>query len=232
MRLALASTIALAALAAGSARAQVALVTTHDRDNAQQNWLAGAVAAGAGSHWQHLSPQLVPADYQSCGATDFRCFCDVGKRRGASHVLVLGVAALGPRDAVVSAQLFAAGDARVLFEEAIVQPGDAGGDDDGRAAVREMIARLVKTDGPPPVQPRPALPATDPPPADLSPLGMAGLGVLGAGVLAAGATATVATLQVTLAADYQGATTAALIGTTVAGVIMVSGAAILAVDGL
>ncbi len=232
MRLALVSTIALAALAAPDARAQLAIVATHDRNNAQESWLAGAVAAGAAAHWQPLSPQLTPADHQRCGSNDHRCLCAEAKRRGASHVLVIGVAPLGARDAVVSAQLYTADDAGVLFEEAVVQPGEAGGDDDGRAVVRDLVARLVLEEGPPPVVPRPAPTLVAPPPDELSVLGMTGLGALGVGVVAAGTAATVATLEVVLAADYGAATTAAVVGSAVAGVALVAGAVILAVDGL
>ncbi len=233
MRIALASVILAAALFAAGARAQVAVVTAHDANDAQQNWLAGAVAAGAMAHWQALSPQLLPQDYRRCAATDFACFCEIAKARGASHVLVIGVAPLGAREAVVSAQLLAASDARMLFEEAVVQPGERGGDDAGRAVVLEMVARLVSQEGPPAVAPRPAPPPTDDAASPLiSPLGMTGLGALGVGALAGGVGATVATLQVTLAADYQGASTSAIVATTVAGVALLAGAVILAVDGL
>ncbi|OGQ14110.1 MAG: hypothetical protein A2138_21465 [Deltaproteobacteria bacterium RBG_16_71_12] len=232
MKLALATVLGLALLPATLARAQLAVVPTHADDDPVQSWLVGAVVEAASSHWQMLSPQLLPGELGRCPANDVSCLGDIARRRGASHLLIVGVAPLGARDAVVSAQLFAVGADRPLFEGTVVQPGDSGDDDDGRSALRELIARLVATRGPPPARPRPAPAPVDPPDDEPGALGMTGMGALGAGAVGVGVTTVVAALQFSNSYDYRGATSTVMIGGGVSGVLLLGGIVLLTIDSL
>lgn len=232
MRLGLALVVGLALLAAAVARAQVAVVPTHAADDPTQSWLVGTVAEAASSHWQTLSPQLLPAELRRCPANDVSCLGDVARKRGASHLLIVGVAPLGPRDAVVSAQLFAVGADGPLFEGTVVQPGDSGGDDDGRSALRELIARLVATRGPPPARPRPPTEPVDPAGEESGALGMTGIGALGAGAVGVGVTAVVAALQYNNSYDYRGAASTLLVGGGISSALLLGGIVLVTLETL
>lgn len=230
MKLALTSIVALALLPVAAARAQVAVVPTHAADDARQSWLVGTVVEAAGARWHMLSPQLLPADLRRCPGNEVGCLGDVARKHGASHLLIVGVAPLGARDAVVSAQLYAVGTDQPLFEGTVVQPGDAGDDDDGRAAVRDLAARLVAAQGPPAARPAPPPAPVDPPGEGLGAVGMTGLGALGAGAIGVGVTAALAAVQFSNSYDYPGATSTMLIGGGISGALLLGGVVLLTVE--
>jgi hypothetical protein len=234
VRLGCATTFCAALLFAGAAQAQLAVVTTSATDEPRHRQLVGAVVEAALARWEPLSPQLLPEDLRDCSAADVECLRDVARQRGASHVLILGVAPLGPRAAVVAAQLFAVDTARALFEETAMQPGDEGGKDEGLGAVRELAARLLKEQGPPGVIPRPPPepPPLPPAPSAVGVLGIGGASALGLGVLGIGATAAVAASAFVEDEDYAATTSAVAVGGSVSALLIIVGAGLMAADTL
>ena len=232
MRLTFASVMAGALALAGAAHAQLAVVTAHAPDDAVQGYLVSAVVEAALTRWEALSPQLLNEDLRSCPANDAECLRELSRKRGATHLLVVGVAPLGPRDAVVSAQLFSVGDEAPLFEGTAVQPGDSGGDDDGRSDVRELSRRLVAISGPPPAQPHPQPPPPEPATSDMGVLGLVGVGAVGVGAVGAGVTAILAAQKFTGARDYSGVVSMVVIGGSLSGAVLLAGVALLTAENL
>ena len=232
MRLRFASVMTDALLLAGAAHAQLAVVTTHAADDAVQRYLVSAVVEAAQSRWEALSPQLLTEELRRCPSNDAGCLRELARKRGASHLLIVGVAPLGPRDAVVSAQLFSVGDEVPLFESTAVQAGDSGGDDDGRSDVRELALRLIATAGPPLAVPHPSPAPAEPPPSDMGVLGLSGVGAIGVGAVGAGLTAIVAAQKFTGEQDYAGVVSTVLIGGGLSGALLLGGVVLLTAENL
>lgn len=233
MRVAFATAVLAALLLSGAARAQLAVVPTYAINDAAQRHVVSAVVEPALDRWQALSPQLLPDDLRACPANDVECLRALARKRGASHLLVVAVAPLGPRDAVVAVQLYATSSDHALFEDTVVQAGDAGGADDGRANTRALAERLVATSGPPPATPAPVAPPTaETSSGELGALGLGGVGAVGVGAVGAGLTALLAAQQFTADHDYASVTATVMIGGAVSGALLLGGVALLTVDAL
>ena len=141
---AVASLVVLAA----PVRAHVAIAAVLAPDDPAQRDLAATVASAARRAWD-ASP-LLAGSQTACAAEDNACLRGEAKKLGASHVLFIGVAALGVRDHVVGAQLFAVDDATPIFEGSAVQPWTSGSFEQ----VNALVERLIHAPGPPLAAPR------------------------------------------------------------------------------
>lgn len=207
-------------------------VTLPDKSPVHRDFAAGMVAE-AHARYAVLSPALTPEEVTAC-QVDETCLLSLAKRREASHLMLVGVASLGPTESVVSLRVLdAASGAEVVNLSDLAEPGT-----DPAAAGRELAARAFGgVTGLPPkgeVQAPPeAEPVERPVSAPrrwtgLNPLSLVGWGVLGAGALGAGA-ALVAGVPLFLESggDIEGYTL--LTGSGVAGVLAV-GFGLLATD--
>ncbi len=183
---------------ASAVRAEgVALALNLPDENPVHRDFASGVAAEAAARWQMMSPQLDPNASTECKAEQ-QCLLRSARLRGATHLLLVGVAALGARDFVVSIQVF---DVKASKELLAYSDVHAGGDD-ARATGREVALKQLasvrglpaKEDAPPPSR-APDVAAAPPPVVDEaieSPptlLGYAGFGVMGGALVVAAATA-------------------------------------------
>lgn len=138
--------VALVAMAAAPAIAQVVVtITPHDEDVAQRD-IAGVIVTKARERWHVLVPQLSPAKRKSCQTSDTACLRGIAHEALATHLLVIGIAAVGVRDHVVAVQLFDLDVAEPLFEESAVQPGAL----EELTVVNALASRLLAVPGPPP----------------------------------------------------------------------------------
>jgi hypothetical protein len=96
---------AVAAVGSPAARADgIALAVNLPDNNAMHRDFAAGFVSVVAERFRLLAPQLLPADTVACRA-DLACLAERAKERGASHLLTIGIAALGPRDVVVSMKL-------------------------------------------------------------------------------------------------------------------------------
>lgn len=233
MRLIHGTALLAALLLAPAASAQLAVAPTFVATDAVQRHLVSAVVEPALEHWQGIAPQLLDEDLRTCPANDVSCLRKLARKRGAAHVLVVSVAPLGPRDAVVAVQLYSVQSDTPLFEDTAVQPGDAGGDDDGRGQARELTARLLKVEGLMSAGPAPVAPTVPEPTAsELGPLGFGGIGAIAVGAVGAAATTIVAANQFGNDQDYDGALATTLWGGGVSGALVIAGIVLVTVDTL
>lgn len=164
------------------ARAQVAVAAAIDGADVSQRSLASLVVGRASEQWSMLDPQLMPSATADCEATDSRCLREVARKRGASHVLLVGVAPVGTRDHVVVVQLFATSDETALYEGSVRQRGSQNTPEE----VERLARELVQTRGPAPrvAEPSAIAPSSSP----MSALQVAGATTLAVSALALGGT--------------------------------------------
>jgi hypothetical protein len=152
-----------------SARADVALAVSLPDTNAVHRDFAAGVVDEAVSRFALLSPPLPPEDVTKC-STDDACLLLAAKRAGATHLLFIGVAAMGAADFVVSVRLFELENAKELASHsALAAPGR-----DPRAAGRKLGEQaLASVTGLAPPRPPPVVEEEEPLP---EPVGYTGLG--------------------------------------------------------
>lgn len=178
---------------AGPARAGgVALALNLPDENPVHRDFAGGIVAEAASRWRMLRPQMEPNESVRCAA-ERTCLLKHAVLRGADHLLLVGVAALGPREFVVSIQVFEAATGKELLGYSDVQTAG----EDARASGRRLAAaQLARVQGIPPQEPERVVEAPPPRNAPVEPvvlpraLGWAGVGTMGASVALGLATAT------------------------------------------
>jgi len=182
----------LASLMAPSARAAIAVsVSIPDRNAVHRDFAAGIVDE-ARARFALISPPLPASAAAACG-TDEKCLRELATTHDASHVLLIGIAAIGTAEFVVSVRLLdaASGDALTNLSD-IATPGQ-----DPRASGRSLGRRaFAKVSGlPPPVAPSsPVASSSASPPADpparpydgLSTLSLTGWAVTGVSLVGAG----------------------------------------------
>jgi hypothetical protein len=224
--LAVVTAVVVVAAAALPARAQVAVVTTLPEPDPGQRDVAAGIVAVAAERWQLLSPPLDPDVTAAC-KTDTACMLTAARARGASHLLVVGVAGVGRRDHVVALQVLDAGG-RVLFDNTAIVPGGGAPVDVGTTAA----AVLARVDGPPQAAPRPAkdapIAAAHLPATSTTALTAAGVSLIVAGALTATTTALLPTVG---AVEGDQALTVAAGGAVAAAALGVAGVVCVLVDG-
>lgn len=212
------------------ARAQVAVVTTLPEPDPGQRDVAAGILAVAAERWELLSPPLDPDVTAAC-KTDTACMLQAARARGATHLLVVGVAGVGRRDHVVALQVLDSAG-RVLFDDTAIVPGGGAPFDVGSSAA----AVLTRVDGPPRATPA-AAPATTttatttavaPPPQATSGWAVAGVSLIAAGALTAASTSFAA---VSGAVPVDDAVVVTTIGASAAALLGVLGVACVVIDG-
>lgn len=232
MRLALVALALGALVVSDGARAQVAVVANYAQGDAAQRHIVSAVVNPALERWQGLAPQLLPDDARACPANDVACLRGLARKRGASHLLAVSVAPLGIRDVVLVVQLYSVSSETALFDSSVVQPGDAGGDDDGLGAVRDLTGKLLKSEGMPLALPTPAPAPVAAAPKELGALGFSGMGFLATGAVGAGLTALLAMHQFANESAFTDARNTVLLGGGVSGALLIAGVALVSADTL
>jgi len=120
-----------------SSSAQVAVaLTLPDPDPAHRDLAAGLVGAVA-ERVELLAPALPLNDVVVC-AGELACLKQLATKHGASHLLVVGVAGLGTREAAVSVQVLDAAG-KVLLEDNAVVAGSDVPRDDGAALASKVL---------------------------------------------------------------------------------------------
>lgn len=166
-----------------AAAAGVALALNLPDDNPVHREFAAGILTDAYARWDMMSPQLAPEEVDRCQAEE-RCLLQVAKERAASHLLIVGVAALGATDFVVSVKLLDTASSRELSSYSdLATPGK-----DPRLAGAQVAQRtFASVQGVPaatPVDPVPEpAPDTKPRYDGLSPVALAGWGIAGAGAV-------------------------------------------------
>ena len=161
----------LALLASSTSSAQVAVAVTLPDANVTHRDIAASVVRVVAGRWEVLEPALSRQATVLCGL-DVECLRGLAAEARASHLLIVGVAGLGLRDAAVSVRLLDA-SGRVLFDDAAVVSGS----DDPLRSATDLGERLAATPSVPPRLPRLVHQDTDPA------RGLLGAGLLGAGVV-------------------------------------------------
>ena len=82
----------------------VALAVTLPEANPIHRDFAAGVVADAQERWTLLRPQLIPDEVDRCQAEE-PCLLQLAQARGATHLLLIGVAGLGSAEFVVSIKL-------------------------------------------------------------------------------------------------------------------------------
>lgn len=179
--------------AAGPSGGVATAVTIPDDNPALRAVAAGALAA-AGERWGLLVPPLRPEAAEVCQA-EIRCLLNLASDRGASHLLVLGVATLSEDEVVVSMQLFATENSTEVmsFTDVVALEHDPFGT--GRRLAEGQIADVEGVPGPGEVEPRWPPP---PPPEVQRYLGFSWLSIAGWSVVGVGAATGLAGLGVGL----------------------------------
>lgn len=231
MRSAVVLVVALCAL---EARADgVALALNLPDDDAVHREFASGIVEDASARWAMLSPQMPPTESATCRAEQ-ACLLDKATLRGASHLLLVGVAGLGARDFVVSVQVFDVKSRQELLAYSDVHAAGA----DARVAGRSLgSAKLAGVQGLPPAgtvappdTPAPALAARESPPTWL---GFAGFGLIGAAAAVALTTSAFGMYDLQtrpLAVDPQNAQVIGIGAATAAAVIFVTGVGAIVYD--
>ncbi|MDP2344748.1 MAG: hypothetical protein Q8O67_27615 [Deltaproteobacteria bacterium] len=217
--------VGFAAVFPVSARAQVAVAVTLPDNNPTHRDVAAAIVNAVDDAWLMLSPQLDPVDVAVC-KTEFGCLQRDALARGASHLLVIGVAGLGTRDYVVSFQLY---DARgiKLVDENTVQTASASPTVDGAG----LASTLLRVPSMPKALPVAVAPAVPPGPTNLALTGVAL--VAGGGVV--GVATAIAALSLAVepssAANRDGLITGTIAATSFAVLLGAAGVGCIVVDG-
>lgn len=234
--------LVVALLAASSAQAKggVALALNLPDENAVHRDYASGIVAEASARWAMLSPQLEPSESAKCKAEQ-ECLVKSAYVRGASHLLLVGVAGLGARDFVVSIQIIRVREGDRLVQEELLAYSDvhtAGVD--ARAAGRALAAtRFASVPGLPPAggdaveEPPPPPSSGEELPSAPTWLGYAGLGALGLSAAAAGAATTVGAVGLFTrppAVDENVVRVVGVTGAAAAALLFVGGAAAMVVD--
>ncbi len=169
-------------------------VTLPDQSPVQRDFAAGMVSE-AYDRFAMLAPRLSPEEVAAC-KTDEGCLLALAKRRTASHLLLVGVASLGPTEYVVSLRVLdTTSGAEVVNASDLAEPGG-----DPAGAGRRLASRAFENAAGLPPKAASTTSAADrrgDEPADdvttaakrwtgANPLSLVGWGVAGAGVLAAG----------------------------------------------
>lgn len=186
---------ALVVLASSAALADggvAVAVTLPDKSPVHRDFAAGMVGE-AYERFEMLSPALTPDEVASCQVEE-RCLLALAQKRAASHLMLVGVASLGPTEHVVSLRVLdIASGAELVNLSDLADPGA-----DPAAAGKALAARaFASAQGLPPRVEAPA-PSPDPDPAvdetraplrrwtGLNPLSLVGWGVVGAATVGAG----------------------------------------------
>jgi hypothetical protein len=197
----------LASLVAPAARAEVAVAVSIPDVNAVHRDFAAGIVDEARARFAVQSPTLRPREVAACSG-DEKCIVELAARSNASHVLVVGIAAIGPAEFVVSLRLFDAASGESLTGVSDVASPGRDPREAGRALAKQAFASVT---GLPP--PAPA-PQEDPPPAPsappdprysgVSPLSLAGWGIVGVSAVgAAGGVVVGGFLQETSGSDFR-----------------------------
>ena len=213
-------------LVAVSARAQVAVAVTLPDNNPTHRDVAAGLVDAVDDRWSMLSPQLNPTDVAQC-KTEFGCLQGISLARGASHLLVIGIAGLGTRDYVVSFQLYDSRGTK-LVDENTVETASVRPTDDGAG----LAAKLLLVPGMPQLAPAPVVVAPVVPPGP-STLAVTGMALVAGGVVVGIGTAIAAlglAVEPASASERDGIVTGAVFGTTLAVLLGAAGAACVVVD--
>jgi hypothetical protein len=163
------------------AEALALAVSLPDQSVAHRDFAAGLVQTASARH-QMLAPQLTPDDVSRCRA-DEACLLAKAGERAASHLLSVGVAALGPEELAVSLRVVHVASGAVVLNLSDLVELSA----DPRAAGRALAERAFAGAS--------GLPPRAPPAPSGAPVGAAaappssGLALVGYGVLGASAVA-------------------------------------------
>jgi hypothetical protein len=209
--------VVVTALFAHASHAQVAVAVNLSEDNAVHRDIAAGVVAATADKWALTSPQLLPSDVDACRA-DVSCLTRLAGAHGASHVMLVGVATLSPREAVLSLQLFDAHGTKQFEDSAVLVVKH-----DARAETRALLApRLAAVTGPP----SKIVVVTPPPKVAHTP-------VLGVSLLGAGGAVAAATVGTSLALLHTPdvGVPVAIAGAAVSVVLVGAGCLDLLVDG-
>jgi len=171
------------ASAASTANAQVALALTLTDQSPRHRDVAAGIVSRLADQWAFVHPPLAADEIALCRG-ERACTIKLAAARGASHLLMLGVAGLGPRDVVVTAQVIAvtaAGDGADVADVNAVVVGSANAATDGHDVADTLVAAVG---GVPAAQPRPerAIGVVDDVPWDV-----VGVVIVAAGVVVGGA---------------------------------------------
>ena len=211
-----------------SARAQVAVAVTLPDNNPTHRDVAAGIVDAIDDGWLMLAPQLDPVEVAVC-KTEFGCLLRSALSRGASHLLVIGIAGLGARDYVVSFQLYDARGTK-LVDENTVETASVSPVADGAG----LALKLLRVPGIPKATTttQPPVPTAPPGPSTLALTGMAL--VAGGGVVGFGTTVAALTLAVepASAADRDELITGTVVATSLAVLLSAAGAVCVVVDSL
>jgi hypothetical protein len=109
---------------------------------------AAGVSEEARQRWHVIMPPLAPSKVAACQA-DVKCLSSQAKTQDASHLLILGIAALGPAELVVSMRMLdlATGDPIFTFNEIKKLESLGNAQVEGAELGRRQLKRIQ---GPPP----------------------------------------------------------------------------------
>lgn len=191
MRSALSLLVLGTLLFAASAGARVAVAVSIPDANAVHREFAAGIVGEAESRFDVMSPPLPPSQLATCG-TDEKCLLEAARGVGASHLLVIGVAALGPAEFVVSVRMLDVKTGEALANISDIATPGRNPREEGFLLAQRVLAPIQ---GVPEAKARP--PAPEPPPdpgapvdpsySGVSVLSVAGWSIVGAAV--AGGTA-------------------------------------------
>lgn len=106
-------------LLAPLARADVAVAVTLPDQNAAHREVAGGLVEALATEWTLLTPPLRPEAVDACRG-EVQCLRALAAQNNASHLVILGIAGLGARDLVLTAQVWNASGIRLADETAVV----------------------------------------------------------------------------------------------------------------
>jgi hypothetical protein len=212
--------LVVAALWSPLARAQVAVAVTVPDQNPSHRDLAAGIVEQVASRWAFVHPPLATEAVALC-RTDVVCLRGLATTAGASHLLLIGVAGLGTREAAVTTRLLGV-DGTAAFEETdVISIGPA-----PRADGVPIATRLL---GAVPSMPPPNARVERAPP-ETPPWAMFGTTLVGAGAVVAAAGFGVGLVALADPDQRDLAMGAAIGGGTIGAVAALVGAAFVVVD--
>ena len=207
--------VVVSLLASSSAAAQVAVALTLPDPNPTHRDIAAGVVERVAERWELLSPAL-PGNAVALCVGEVTCLQQLADEHGATHLLVVGVAGLGPREAALSVQLFDDVGTALINDSVVVEGSDP------REEGRGLVARLLLLS---PVMPaRVARPVRNAGARD----GVLGAGLVGAGVVVGAGSWVGASLLADSAPDA--AVVAAIAGVSAGVVLAAVGTVLVVVD--
>ena len=129
--------VVVSLLVSSSSAAQVAVALTLPDPNPTHRDIAAGVVDIVAERWELLSPAL-PANAVALCVGEVVCLQQLAEKHAATHLLIVGVAGLGAREAALSVQLFD-DVGTVMLDHSVVVAGETPRDEGKGLAARLLL---------------------------------------------------------------------------------------------